>query len=164
MFVAVAATYIFVVACATQDPAMSRGAARANEIAECKAAVRALLQSQVDAWNRGDLNGFLQAYSASPDLMFFSNGRTFRGRDEIEAVMRERYRQGMGRLWFGEPLFALVAPDAAAIYGEWRVELPNGQKRSGLGTAVVRKMNGDWRIVHDHSSFAIPLTATAQKE
>src|SRR5688572_20699783 len=80
------ATQVFVVACATYGPATKGSAAVANGISECKAAVRSLLQSQVDAWNRGDLNGFLHAYSDSPDLMFFSNGRTFRGRTEIESV------------------------------------------------------------------------------
>lgn len=162
ILMAVAASQILMVGCATQ-PSATKQSATDNEISESKAAVRSLLQSQADAWNRGDLDGFLQAYSGSPDLMFFSNGRTFRGRAQIEAVMRERYRRGMGRLWFGEPHFAFVTPDAAAIFGEWRVQLPDGQERSGLGTAVIRKTNGDWRIVHDHSSFAIPPAAAAQK-
>src|SRR5688572_22077463 len=89
--IGVATTQALFIACATYPDAANKGVATANEVAASKAAVRSLLQNQVDAWNRADLNGFLEAYSDSPDLLFFSNGRTYRGRREIEAVMRERY-------------------------------------------------------------------------
>lgn len=122
--------------------------------------IRAQMQRQVDAWNRGDIEGFLEVYSNSPELTFFSNGRVLRGRAEIGAVMRERYKDGMGHLTFGEPKFNVLLPEVAVFSGEWRVQFPNGQVRRGLGTAVVRKLEGTWRIVHDHSSFDTPSTGS----
>ncbi|MGH9778741.1 MAG: YybH family protein [Candidatus Acidiferrales bacterium] len=120
--------------------------------------VRAEMQAQQDAWNRGDVEAFLGHYSESPPPSFFSNGRMLRGRSEIGALMRERYKEGMGQLTYGDPHFEVALPEVAVVWGEWRVQLPNGQERRGLGTAVLRKLEGQWRIVHDHSSFAMPPT------
>ena len=41
--------------------------------------VRAVLDAQIQAWNRGDLNGYIAGYWNSPDLVFFSNGEETRG-------------------------------------------------------------------------------------
>src|SRR4026208_821293 len=41
--------------------------------------VRAVWTTQVEAWNRGDLEGFMAGYWKSPDLVFFSNGTETRG-------------------------------------------------------------------------------------
>src|SRR5947209_20489038 len=42
-------------------------------------AVRAVLDAQVAAWNRGDLEGFMAGYWQSPDLTFFSGDKVTRG-------------------------------------------------------------------------------------
>ncbi len=120
--------------------------------------VRAEMKAQQDAWNRGDVEAFLSYYSESPQPTFFSNGRMLRGQSEIGALMRQRYKDGMGQLTFGDPHFEVALPEVAVVWGEWRVQLPNGQERRGLGTAVLRKLGGQWRIVHDHSSFTMPPT------
>src|SRR5689334_4167030 len=42
-------------------------------------AIRAVLDGQVVAWNRGDLDGFMRGYWNSPELSFFSGGTRTRG-------------------------------------------------------------------------------------
>src|SRR5262245_32515366 len=44
-----------------------------------RAAVKAVLNAQEDAWNRGDVDAFMQHYWKSDDLTFSSGGQTTRG-------------------------------------------------------------------------------------
>ena len=44
-----------------------------------EAAIRQVLQSQVDAWNRHDVEGFMAGYWNSPNLTFFSGASETRG-------------------------------------------------------------------------------------
>src|SRR4051794_27204303 len=46
---------------------------------EESAAVRAVLDSQVEAWNRGDLDGFMAGYWKDDRLTFFSGDTITRG-------------------------------------------------------------------------------------
>ena len=121
--------------------------------AQVEAEVNAILRRMEDTWNSGDLEGFLSAYWDSPDVTFFSNGRQVRGRATMASILRQRYAQDMGRIGFGEPHFGLVGSDFAVIWGDWRLELGNGVTRHGVGTAVFRAIQGQWVIVHDHTSF-----------
>jgi uncharacterized protein (TIGR02246 family) len=118
--------------------------------------VREKMRQMAEAWNRGDLEGFFEHYWNSPELTFYSNDRVLHGRAQLVAAMRERYRGGMGRIEFGDPHFEVALPDLAVIHGEWRVALPDGGERRGLGTAVLRKLDGRWRVVHDHTSSGAP--------
>ena len=43
------------------------------------AAIRAVLDAQVAAWNRGDLEGYMDGYQRSPDIVFISGDRVTRG-------------------------------------------------------------------------------------
>src|SRR5229473_2139487 len=55
------------------SPAKSRQAAFADESsATAKAAVRKVLDDQVEAWNKGDLEGFMAGYWKSENLSFSS--------------------------------------------------------------------------------------------
>jgi uncharacterized protein (TIGR02246 family) len=118
-----------------------------------RAGVRAALRAMESAWNSGNFDEFMNAYWNSPNLTFFSNGRKLDGHTTLARVMRERYAQGMGRISFGEPHFGVLGPDFAVIWGEWRLQLPTGGTRNGVGTAVFRYLDGRWRVVHDHTSF-----------
>ena len=62
-----------------------------------------MLENQVEAWNKGDLEGFMEGYWRSPDLTFYSEDRPRRGWDQTFARYKERYGDGgkeMGKLSF----------------------------------------------------------------
>jgi hypothetical protein len=64
--------------------------------ARVASAVRQVLQSQQDAWNRHDVEGFMAGYWNSPKLTFFSGARQI---SSWQATL-DRYRksyQGEGR-------------------------------------------------------------------
>jgi beta-aspartyl-peptidase (threonine type) len=111
--------------------------------------------AQVEAWNRGDLEGFMAGYWESPDLVFFSNGTTTRGWQATLDRYRSRYQAGgkqMGTLDFPELDILTLGPEAAMARGRWRVKMPDGTESSGLTSVIFRKLPEGWRIVHDHSS------------
>src|SRR5262249_20328797 len=56
-----------------------------------RAAVESVLRVQEDAWNRGDLNAFMEHYAKSESLTFSSGGKTTRGWSETLQRYRERY-------------------------------------------------------------------------
>lgn len=119
------------------------------------AAVRAVLDAQVEAWNRGDLEGYMAGYWKSPDLVFFSNGQETRGWQPTLDRYRTRYQgagKQMGRLDFPAMDVLMLGPDAALARGRWRLKMPDGKELTGMTTVVLRKMREGWRIVHDHSS------------
>ena len=117
--------------------------------------VRAVWAAQVEAWNRGDLDGFMAGYWQSPDLVFFSNGTTTRGWQATLDRYRSRYQAGgkqMGTLDFPELDILTLGTDAALARGRWRLKMPDGQESSGMTSVIFRKLPEGWRIVHDHSS------------
>jgi beta-aspartyl-peptidase (threonine type) len=123
--------------------------------ADVAAAARAVLDAQVEAWNRGDLEGFMAGYWRSPDLVFCSGATVTRGWDETLARYRERYQsQGreMGRLRFDGIEVIALGEDAALARGAWRLTMRDGRQPHGLFTLLLRRLDGSWRIVHDHTS------------
>jgi ketosteroid isomerase-like protein len=119
------------------------------------AEVRAVLDAQVAAWNRGDLEGFMAGYWRSPELVFLSGGTVTKGWDETLARYRRRYRSDgreMGRLRFDGLEIVALGSDATLARGSWRLQMRNGEEPHGLFTLVLRRIDGAWRIVHDHTS------------
>ncbi len=121
------------------------------------AAVRAVLDAQVEAWNRGDLEGFMTGYWRSPDLVFQSGATVTKGWDDTLARYRKRYQsegREMGRLRFDGIEVVPLGEDAALARGAWRLAMRDGHEPHGLFTLLVRRIDGSWRIVHDHTSSA----------
>ena len=135
------------------------GAALAAETpaGDPRAAVRAVLDAQVEAWNRGDLEGFMAGYWRSPELVFCSGATVTKGWDATLARYRKRYQaegREMGRLRFDAIEVLPLGPDAAAARGAWRLRMSDGQQPHGLFTLLLQRTEGAWRIVHDHTSSA----------
>jgi beta-aspartyl-peptidase (threonine type) len=123
---------------------------------------RAVLDRQVAAWNKGDLDSFLTGYWNSPKVVFQSGGRRLIG---FEA-MRERYRQrykaegrAMGRLEFSELELEALGPEAVLARGRWQLTMPDKTTPGGLFTVILRKLPDGWKVVHDHTSSDEPAPA-----
>ena len=117
-----------------------------------------VLKLQVEAWNRGDLNGFVATYRMSDDVTFFGGGSPTKGWAEI----LERYQKTfgspgarMGQLQFENVQVEALAYDSALVRGRWVVS-DNGQSKGGLFTIVLRKGSDGWKIIHDHTSSDAP--------
>ncbi|MGA2000466.1 MAG: nuclear transport factor 2 family protein [Terriglobales bacterium] len=134
----------------TSSAALGQNAAEAG-----KSDIRALLAKQVDAWNRGDLEGFMAGYWKSPEMSFISGTTETRGWEPTLERYRKKYQgegKEMGKLDFFDLRVEMVGPEAAFVRGHWHLQMKNGQEPGGLFTLVLRKFADGWRIVHDHTS------------
>jgi beta-aspartyl-peptidase (threonine type) len=119
------------------------------------APVRAVLDAQLAAWNRGDLDTFMQTYWKSPDLVFQSNASTTRGWQATLERYRKRYLsegKEMGQLRFDELDVDVLAPGVAFARGAWHLRFRDGRTANGCFTLLLRERTEGWRIVYDHSS------------
>ena len=123
--------------------------------AKTEAAIRAVLDAQAAAWNRGDLEGYMDGYDRSPNTEFVSGDRINRGWQAVLDRYKKSYdsREKMGVLTFSELEITVLSKDAALVLGRWRLKRANDEPH-GTFSLLFRKTKTGWRIVHDHSSAA----------
>jgi ketosteroid isomerase-like protein len=117
--------------------------------------IRAVLEAQTEAWNRGDIDGFMQAYDHSETLRFASGGTITRGWQTTLERYKKRYpdRAAMGTLTFTILDVNVLAPDGAVVFGRWELAREKDHP-SGLFTLTLRRTADGWHIVADHTSSA----------
>src|SRR5438552_3620781 len=136
--------------------AQAASSAQSNKLdGTCEAAVRAVLNAQRDAWNRGDIEGYMDGYDRSPDTVFVSGDRINRGWQTVLDRYKKSYdsREKMGVLTFSDVEITVLSKDAAAVLGRWRLKRANDEPH-GTFTLLFRKTKAGWKIVHDHTSSA----------
>jgi len=116
-------------------------------------AIRGLLQTQMEAWNRGDVDRFMQTYWKSDSLQFIGRSGIVWGWQKTLDNYKKNYpdRAAMGTLLFDIIEMKKLSDKYYFVTGKWvlhrAVDTP-----SGFSTLLVRQMNGLWQIVSDHSS------------
>lgn len=118
-----------------------------------KNSINLLLKKQVEAWNEGNLEKFMQTYWKSEKLSFVgSRGPT----DGWQATL-DNYKKGypdkmaMGNLKF--TILDISKIDRKTVYVIGKFELARDiGNLSGHFTLVVQKFKNDWLIISDHSS------------
>jgi beta-aspartyl-peptidase (threonine type) len=129
---------------------------RLDEPAVAEEAIQAVLDAQVESWNRGDLRGFMAGYWESPDFRFFSGDAVIRGWLPAFERFQKRYQgegRAMGTLSFSDLEVELLDDKSALVRGRWTV-VTGQQTLGGLFTLLFKKLPEGWRIVHDHTSSA----------
>jgi beta-aspartyl-peptidase (threonine type) len=132
--------------------------AQSGDTDEAKASRKAIYQvllDQLEAWNKGDLKGFMNGYHRSDNLTFYSGSKIFKGWDNmLERYQKEYQGEGkeMGKLTFKEVDIELLSADSALVRGQWHLTMSKDKEMGGLFTLVLRKTKDGWRIVHDHTS------------
>lgn len=120
-----------------------------------KAAIRVVIDAQAAAWNRGDVEGYMDGYDRSPNTEFVGGDSITRGWQQVLDHYKKKYdtREKMGVLTFSDLVINMVSKDAALVLGRWRLKRANDEPH-GTFTLLFRKTKAGWRIVHDHSSSA----------
>jgi len=118
-----------------------------------RAAVESILRDQEDAWNRGNIDAFVEHYWKSEALTFSSGGKTTRGWTETLNRYRERYPtpEKMGRLRLSGLEITPLGDSAALVLGQWSLQRES-EPLTGNFSLVIRKFDDRWLIVHDHTS------------
>src|SRR6266550_325042 len=119
------------------------------------AAIRAVLEAQRNAWNRGDIEGYMDGYARSPDTVFVSGDNINRGWQTVMDRYKKNYnsREKMGTLTFSDLEITLVGNDAAIVLGRWHLKRASDEPH-GRFTLIFRNTKQGWKIVHDHTSSA----------
>lgn len=119
------------------------------------AAIQAVLEAQAAAWNRGDIETYLDGYDRSPDTVFVSGDRINHGWQTVLDRYKRSYdsREKMGILTFSNLEITMLSKDAALVLGRWRLQRAKDEPH-GTFTLLLRKTKSGWKIVHDHTSSA----------
>lgn len=126
----------------------------ANKISDKeKSEINNLLDKQVQAWNEGDLEKFMQTYWNSEKLSFVgSRGPTYGWQATLESY-KKGYpdKAAMGMLKF--TILDISKIDRKTVYVIGKFELTRDVGNlNGHFTLVIQKIKNDWLIVSDHSS------------
>ena len=118
-------------------------------------AVRAVLDAQREAWNRGDVAGYMDGYARTADITFISGDSLTRGWQTVHDRYQKNYdsREKMGTLTFSDLETTILSADAVMVLGRWHLQRANDQPH-GRFTLIFRRLKQGWRIVHDHTSSA----------
>lgn len=115
--------------------------------------VRVVLDAQVAAWNRGDIDGFMRGYAESNETTFISGDSVTRGWQTVLNRYKKSYdsREKMGVLTFSQLEITPLGKDAAVVLGRWQLKRA-ADEPNGRFTLIFRRTQSGWRIVHDHTS------------
>jgi len=138
----------------------ARGRPAAEKLNEAdRAAIVAVLTSQQNDWNKGDIRGFMAGYWNSSELTFAGTRGFTRGWQPVMARYEKSYadKAAMGTLDFQELEVRSLGPDAALVLGKWHLQRQVGDV-GGIFTLVLQRFPEGWRIVHDHTTQSPPET------
>ena len=117
---------------------------------------REVLQIQEDAWNRGDLETFVEeGYLDSPTLTFYGSKPPSVGYDALLERYRQGYQEGdaeMGQLDFSRLDIVQLGDEHALGRGQWQLTFEDGSTAGGWFTLIFVETEDGWRIMHDHTS------------
>ena len=125
--------------------------------ADKEAAIRSVLEEQVEAWNNADLEAFMETYVKSEDLRFSSSGPVRRGWEDTKRRYCKNYpsKEAMGLLEFEELAVKTLSSKWAEVHGHYRLYRKGDYgNATGLFTILMENTPDGWKILHDHTSAA----------
>jgi uncharacterized protein (TIGR02246 family) len=118
-------------------------------------AIQAVLDAQVAAWNRGDIEAFMDGYERSEKTVFVGGDNVTRGWQTVLDRYKRNYdtREKMGTLKFSDLEVIPLGNDSALVLMRWHLQRAKDEPH-GRSTLIMRRTKKGWKIVHDHSSAA----------
>jgi ketosteroid isomerase-like protein len=114
-----------------------------------------VLLAQENAWNKGDLAGYVNGFKDSPDTLFITR-QIFRGYAGLLDEYKRDYptRAAMGTLSFSDLEVHPLDENFAVVTGRYRLERgkKEGGNAEGLFSLVFENTDNGWKIVVDHTT------------
>lgn len=116
-----------------------------------------IFYQQEDDWNKGDIDAFMKAYWNSEELQFGGANGITKGWQQTLESYKKGYpdKAAMGKLSFQIKDMTRHSEDVVSLTGSWMLERKNDQP-GGHFLLIWRKINGEWKIVVDHTSQKLP--------
>ncbi|MGI8950347.1 MAG: YybH family protein [Chitinophagaceae bacterium] len=115
--------------------------------------IRQLMNKQVEAWNRGNIDAFMNGYWKNDSLLFVGkNGAEFGWTTALENY-KKHYADtaAMGKLHFDILQIKQLSTEYYFVLGKWHLTRSVGNI-GGYYTLLFKKINGVWLIMADHTS------------
>lgn len=111
------------------------------------------MHTQQLAWNRGDIDGFMQGYWKSDSLVFVGKDAPTYGWQTTLNNYKKHYPDtaAMGQLTFTILQVKVLSSTNAFVLGGWQLKRVKDAP-GGYYTLWFRKIKGEWKIVCDHTS------------
>jgi len=123
-----------------------------------RAAILATVDHMEAAWNHGDFAGYMAGFQ-NPGVIFVSGGKFQDGwQGTLDHYVRDYggSTERRGHLHFYNMKIDLLAPDAAMLIGQYRLERGT-RVTEGVNTRLFRKVRGRWLISVNHvSAYDLP--------
>ncbi len=115
--------------------------------------VRDVMKQQVSAWNRGDIEAFMETYWKSDSLLFAGkNGITYGWQKTLENYKKSYpTKKDMGTLEFDILKVQPLGSNYYNVVGKWHLMRESGDLQ-GYYTLIFKKINNSWKIIQDHTS------------
>ncbi len=116
-----------------------------------------LLLKMLDRWNAHDIEGHLDVYWKSPELLVVVDSEQFNGWQQLHDSYMNGYpdRGAMGFIQPKRIQVKLLKPDLALALTWWSVTFPNSKQTVvGNSTMNLQKFSDGWKIVASHTSIA----------
>lgn len=124
-----------------------------SSFAQDKEAVLKVLEDQRQAWNSGDIDSYMQGYWKSDSLVFVGKAAPIYGWQGTLDRYKKAYpgKAAMGVLTFDIIQVKILDNNNAFVLGGWHLKREKDAP-GGYFTLWFRKINGEWKIVCDHTS------------
>ena len=139
--------------------------ASAASAAKERAATLSVIHRMESAWNLGDFAGYMAGFK-KPDVIFVSGGKFQDGwQGTLDHYVRDYggSPERRGKLHFYNMKVDILAPDAAMLIGQYRLERGT-RVTEGVNMRLFRKIHGKWLITMNHvSAYVLPASAPEAK-
>lgn len=117
------------------------------------AKIQTVLTSQLNAWNDGDIPGYMNGYWKNDSLKFIGQNGITRGWKATLERYQKVYstRELMGHLTFRNLNFAKLSDRYYFVTGSWHLRR-NTKDTGGWFSLLFKKINNQWLIIVDHTS------------
>ena len=123
-------------------------------------AIKKMLSNQQECWNNGDIDGFMQGYWNSEELIFTSlNHKPTNGWKNTLERYRNSYpnKESMGEFKFEILDLKLTSSSTSTVKGKWELIRENDNP-NGLFWLAIDKIDANWLIIKDSTiSFEINI-------
>lgn len=118
-----------------------------------KLAIQQAMDNQEQCWSRGDLDGFMSGYWKSDSLRFMGKRGITKGWQTTLDNYKKSYpdKATMGKLQFDIVSFEPLDAKGMFVVGKWTL-LREKDTLGGYYSLIWRKIDGEWKVVFDHTS------------